>query len=198
MEGRNLAIEAPGRPWAGEDVVGLLVWRAVTAADIDRLPGLRVIVTGSIGFDHIDLDAATRRNIVVCNVPDYCVEEVADTAITLLLSLVRGTVALDRTVREGRWDDHAAGPLLRIADIRLGIIGFGRIGRAVAQRALGLDIACWAADPLLPAAAIAAAGQRRHPPLALCRRRPTRRRRGATRSHAPRLLSDQYRAGATG
>ncbi|HEX3630110.1 MAG TPA: hypothetical protein VHW91_06555 [Candidatus Dormibacteraeota bacterium] len=70
LDGSDLIVEAPPRPWIGDDVVGLLVWQAVSAADIDRLPSLRVIVTGSIGFDHIDLKAAEQRGIWVCNVPD--------------------------------------------------------------------------------------------------------------------------------
>src|SRR2546430_16290329 len=84
-----------------------------------RLPALRVIATGSTGFDHIDTKAAERRRIWVCNVPEYCVEEVADSTIALLLALLRGVVVLDRSVRAGLWDDHAGGPLPRMSDIRL-------------------------------------------------------------------------------
>jgi len=123
-----------------------------------RLPALRVIATGSTGFDHIDTNAATRRRIWVCNVPEYCVEEVADSTIALLLALLRGVVVLDRSVRAGVWDDHAGGPLPRISDTRLGIAGFGRIGRAVARRARGLGIETWASDPVVAAGEIAAAG----------------------------------------
>jgi D-3-phosphoglycerate dehydrogenase / 2-oxoglutarate reductase len=143
-------IAAPARPWTGDDVAGLLIWEQVTAEDIERLPALRAIVTGSIGFDHIDLEAARRRGLWVCHVPDYCVEEVADTTIALLLSLVRGVVALDRSVRDGQWDDHAAGPLRTLADLRLGLVGFGRIGRAVARRSVALGVETWATDPLVP------------------------------------------------
>jgi len=153
-------VDAGTRPWSGEDVVGLLTWEAVDAADIDRLPRLRVIVTGSVGYDHIDVAAAQRRGIWVCNVPDYCVDEMADTTIALTLALVRGVVALDRTVREGRWDDHAAGPLERVSDTRLGLVGFGRIGRAVAARARALGMEVWAHDPLVADVDVADAGAR--------------------------------------
>jgi D-3-phosphoglycerate dehydrogenase len=151
-------VDARPRPWQGDDVVGLLAWDAVRASDLERLPGLRVIATCSVGFDHIDAESAARRGIWVCNVPDYCIEEVADSTLALLLAMLRGVVALDRSVRAGGWDDHAAGPLPRVRAARLGVIGFGRIGRAVAARALALGMEVWAADPLVAASEMAAAG----------------------------------------
>ena len=123
-----------------------------------RLPALKVIATATTGFDNVDTAAAARRGLWVCNVPEYCVQEVADSTIALLLALLRGVVVLDRTVRAGRWDDHAAGPLLQVAGTRLGIAGFGRIGRAVARRARALEIETWAYDPLVADAEIVAAG----------------------------------------
>jgi D-3-phosphoglycerate dehydrogenase / 2-oxoglutarate reductase len=153
-------VEAAPRPWTGDDVVGLLVWDRVSGADIERLPALKVIATCSVGFDHIDVAAATQRGVWVCNVPDYCVEEMADSTIALLLSLLRGVVALDRTVQAGMWDDHAAGPLSRLRGTRLGVVGFGRIGREVAGRALAIGMEVWATDPMVDAHEIAAAGVR--------------------------------------
>jgi phosphoglycerate dehydrogenase-like enzyme len=153
-------VEAQPRPWRGDDVVGLLVWDAVSASDLLRLPGLKVIATCSVGFDHIDTEVAARRGIWVCNVPDYCIEEMADSTLALLLALLRGVVALDRDVRAGGWDDHAAGPLMRLAGTRLGIVGFGRIGRAVAARALALGMEVWATDPLVEASEMRSAGVR--------------------------------------
>ena len=146
----DVTLEARARPWTGDDVVGLLVWQTVTGADMARLPGLQVIATGSAGFDHIDTEAAAQRRIWVCNVPDYCVEEVADSTIALLLALMRGVVVLDRGVRAGSWDDHAAGPLARVSDVRLGIAGFGRIGRAVARRAQALGMETFSNEPFVP------------------------------------------------
>lgn len=154
----DFEVEAPPRPWTGDDVAGLLIWQRLSADDLDRLPALRAIVTGSIGFDHIDLEVARRRGIWVCHVPDYCVDEVADTTMALLLALVRGVVGLDRSVLAGRWDDHAAGPLRSLSHLRLGLIGFGRIGRAVAKRSLGLGIETWANDPLVPDESLTGAG----------------------------------------
>src|ERR671937_2225345 len=90
LAGIDVVIESPPRPWSGDDVIGLLVWKHVTASDMKPLPNLGAIVTGSIGVDHIDLEAARRRGVWVCNVPDYCVEEVADSTIAMLLALLRG------------------------------------------------------------------------------------------------------------
>ena len=146
----------------GDDVVGLLVGidDPVDEVAMAALPALRAVATCSVGFDHIDMAAAARRGVVVCNVPDYCVEEMADSAVTLVLALLRGVVELDRSVRAGRWDLDGAGPLRRIAGTRLGVVGFGRIGRAVARRAVALGMEAWAADPVVPAGEIAAAGAR--------------------------------------
>lgn len=152
--------EARPRPWSGDDVVGLLVWHPVSAADMRRLPGLKVIATCSVGFDHIDVAAAQRRGVWVCNVPDYCVDEMADSTLALLLALLRGVVTLDRSVRSGAWDVYAAGPLARLRGTRLGVIGFGRIGRAVAQRALALGMEVWATDPVVAPREISASGVR--------------------------------------
>jgi D-3-phosphoglycerate dehydrogenase len=78
--------------------------------------------------------------------------------VALLLAVVRGIVELDRKVRSGSWDYAAAGQLRRVADLRLGIVGFGRIGRGVARRARGLGIAVAAYDPHVPAEEMRAAG----------------------------------------
>jgi D-3-phosphoglycerate dehydrogenase len=156
----RVLVETRPRPWSGDDIVGLMVWSTVSAADMERLPSLRVIATASVGHDHIDAEAAAQRGVWVCNVPDYCIEEMADSTIALLLSLARGVVVLDRTVREGAWDDHAAGPLRRLRGTRLGVIGFGRIGRAVAAHAVALGMEVWASDVAVDASEMSAAGVR--------------------------------------
>ena len=160
FDGHTLQIETGNPPWAGDDVLGLVSFEPVRGDDIARLPSLRVIATPSVGFDHIDVAAATERGVWVCNVPDYCVEEMADHALALLLALVRGVVELDRSVRAGGWSHDVAGPLGRAADVRLGVIGFGRIGRAVVgrARALGMDVSAF--DSLVEDDAIASAGVR--------------------------------------
>jgi D-3-phosphoglycerate dehydrogenase len=160
LAGADVLVEGDAPPWSGDDVVALLSFEPVTADDLDRLPSLRVVATPSVGFDHVDVEAATKRGVWVCNVPDYCVDEMADHALALLLALVRGVVELDRSVRTGAWDYEAAGPLRRLSDVRLGIVGFGRIGRALAARALALGIEVRAHDPVVPGAEIEATGAR--------------------------------------
>jgi D-3-phosphoglycerate dehydrogenase / 2-oxoglutarate reductase len=135
-----------------EDVVGVLtIGQPVGAELFAQLPALRVVATATVGFDHIDIDAAEEHGVAVVSVPDYCTQEVADHALALLLGLVRGVVALDRDVRRGGWDAKAAGPLRTVAELRIGIVGLGRIGGAVATRLLALGAEVWVHD-VLPAA----------------------------------------------
>jgi D-3-phosphoglycerate dehydrogenase len=126
-----------------DDVVAALtVLQPVGEELFAQLPVLRVVGTASVGFDRIDVDAAERRGIAVVNVPDYCTQEVADHTLALLYGLVRGIVVLDRDVSGGRWDAKAAGSLRTLAQLRVGIVGLGRIGGAVATRlvALGAEV----------------------------------------------------------
>jgi D-3-phosphoglycerate dehydrogenase len=120
----------------------------VDGALMDALPMLRVIGTASVGYDHVDLEAAEARGIAVVSVPDYCTEEVADHTLALLYGLVRGVVELDRTVGRGAWSARAAGPLRTLAGLRVGIVGLGRTGGAVATRLLALGCEVWANDVL--------------------------------------------------
>jgi D-3-phosphoglycerate dehydrogenase len=158
LEPAGVGVEAGRKPWSGDDVVGVLTWDEFGDADMARLPALKVVATASVGFDHIDTGAALRRGVWVCHVPDYCIDEMADSTLALALALLRGVVMLDRSVREGGWDDHAAGPIQAVAGSRIGIVGFGRIGRAVAARALALGLEVWATDPLVPARDMAQVG----------------------------------------
>ena len=135
-----------------EDVVAVLTIDEPVGAELmDRLPSLRVVATATVGFDHIDIDAADERGVAVVSVPDYCTLEVADHAVALLYALVRGVVTLDGDVRRGSWNPKAAGPLRTLADLRVGIVGLGRIGNAVATRLLALGAEVWAHD-ILPVA----------------------------------------------
>jgi D-3-phosphoglycerate dehydrogenase / 2-oxoglutarate reductase len=162
LDGHELEVVAGGEPWEGDDVVALLIGTdvRVTAEDLARLPALRVVASCSVGYDHVAYEEAEQRGIWVCNVPDYCVEEVADHSLALLLGLLRGIVELDRSVRAGAWDWTAAGDLRKVRGTRLGVIGFGRIGRALAERASALGFEVWATDPAVPPDTIAAADAR--------------------------------------
>jgi D-3-phosphoglycerate dehydrogenase len=135
-------VEVVREPGPEVEVVLLMHEVAFGAVDMDALPALRAVVTGSVGYDRIDVEAAAERGIWVCNVPDYCVDEVADHTLALLLALARGVVALDRDARAGDWDALAAGPLRTLPGMRVGIVGFGRIGSAVGRRleALGCEL----------------------------------------------------------
>jgi D-3-phosphoglycerate dehydrogenase / 2-oxoglutarate reductase len=147
--GDGIRVDAASSPWEGEDVVGLLTGPDFPVGEdgIARLPGLKVVATCSVGYDHVDLGAAAARDVWVCNVPDYCVEEMADSSLALLLALLRGVVVLDRSVRKGGWDHTVAGPLPTLRGTKLAVIGFGRIGRALADRALALGFEVWVVDP---------------------------------------------------
>jgi D-3-phosphoglycerate dehydrogenase len=103
---------------------------------------VRIIARYGIGLDNIAVSAATARGIVVTNVPDYCVHEVAEHTMALLLACTRRVALYDRAVRGGAWDPKIGRPLRRLAGRTLGIVGLGSIGRLVARqaRALGLHV----------------------------------------------------------
>jgi len=134
-----------------DDVVAALTMLEPRVGDelFAQLPALRVVGTATVGFDQIDVDAAEARGIDVVSVPDYCTQEVADHALALLYALLRGIVVLDRDVAAGGWSSKAAGPLRTLAELRVGIVGLGRIGGALATRLLALGAEVWAHD-LLP------------------------------------------------
>jgi D-3-phosphoglycerate dehydrogenase / 2-oxoglutarate reductase len=109
----------------------------------------RIIARYGIGVDNIDLDAAKERGIVVTNVPDYCVDEVADHTIALLLTATRKIVAGDRVVRSGGWGISELRPIHRLRSRTLGLVGFGHIGRAVSVRANALGLSVKIYDPYI-------------------------------------------------
>jgi D-3-phosphoglycerate dehydrogenase / 2-oxoglutarate reductase len=114
---------------------GLIVnLHPVTARIIAALPDCRIISRYGVGYDNVDVAAATAAGVWVANVPDYCVEETADHAIALLLSVVRRTALKDRLIRAGGWKMEGSHPLSRLSAGKLGIIGYGRIGRTVHRK----------------------------------------------------------------
>lgn len=133
----------------------------LTAAVIGSLERCRVIARLGIGVDTVDVGAATAAGIWVTNVPDGSVDEASDHALALLLALTRRVVALDASVRRGEWNTIAvAGPVHRLRGRVLGLVGFGRIARALAPKAAALGLEVWASDPHIEPATIAAAGVR--------------------------------------
>jgi D-3-phosphoglycerate dehydrogenase len=128
----------------------LLNRTVVDAGFFDAAPSCRVIVTYGVGHDHIDLAEAERRGVIVAHVPDYCTEEVADHTVALLLAVARGIGRGDAAVRSGGWGINAIGPLHRLRGRVLGLVGYGRIARAVATRAQAFGLAVVAYDPAFP------------------------------------------------
>ena len=137
-------VTASGRPFAARDAAGL--------------PALRTVVTASVGYDHLDAEGLAARGVSTFCVPHYCSDEVADHALASVLALWRGLPRLDRDRRAGIWDLASDAGLRRVAGSTLGIVGFGRIGRRLARRALALEIEVLAYDPLVDDAAIEEAG----------------------------------------
>lgn len=134
----------------------------VPAALVDAFEQVRIVVQAGVGFNHIDIDACARRGIPVCNTPDYGTREVADHAIGLMLTLVRGIATYDRRlhVRDDAWNTLAlpVPPIRRLSGLVFGVVGLGRIGLAAAMRAraFGMEIAFH--DPHLPEGAELALG----------------------------------------
>jgi len=146
-----------------ENADAIISWHhiALTRNVLFRMRHCRGVVRASVGYDNIDLEAATEAGILVSNVPDYGVEEVSDHTMALILALVRKIPVLDRHCREGGWEWRTAGSILRLRGATLGIVGLGRIGSAVARRAVafGLDVVFF--DPYLPSGIEKAHGIRR-------------------------------------
>jgi D-3-phosphoglycerate dehydrogenase len=131
----------------------------VTANVIAAMEKARVIVRYGIGVDNVDLEAARQRGIPVCNVPDYCIDEVADHTLAFILAVTRNVVANCNGVRGGKWG--LAVPLAQMKNLRdltVGIVGFGRIGREVAARLAPFKCRRLVHDPVVPAVAIRDAG----------------------------------------
>ncbi len=130
-------------------------------ATLALAPHCKGLVRAGVGYNNVDLAAAKKRGITVCNVPDYGTEEVADHALMLLLALARRTHPSDRSMRDGTWDYRVAYGAPRLRGKVLGLIGCGRIGTATALRAkaFGLDVAFY--DPFVPNGLDKALGIRR-------------------------------------
>jgi D-3-phosphoglycerate dehydrogenase len=128
------------------DVVALVTGaEPVRVADVEGFPALKVVLSCSTGTDHLDVAALIDRGLKVCHTPTYCTGEVADHALACVLGGWRGLWGLGAEVRAGRWDPGAL--LRRFDSQRLGIVGLGRIGAALAQRARALGIEVVGCDP---------------------------------------------------
>jgi D-3-phosphoglycerate dehydrogenase / 2-oxoglutarate reductase len=135
---------------AGQGVSAMLTQYArITARVMAELPELRMVGRYGVGYDIVDVEAARERGVWVANVPDYGTEEVAVHALSLALSLLRHLPLYDRDVKAGRWHSTSTGPLYRLKNSTLGVVGLGRIGGTFARRAspwFGRTLGC---DPYL-------------------------------------------------
>ncbi len=122
----------------------------ITAEVLDGAARCRGVIRIGVGYDNIDTRAAGERGIVVCNVPDYGTEEVADHALALLLALARRLFPAVESVRGGLWNPEMTRHAPRLRGQTLGIIGSGRIGSALALRARVLGMRVVIFDPYLP------------------------------------------------
>jgi D-3-phosphoglycerate dehydrogenase len=134
-------------------------YATISARVIGELPDCRVIARYGTGVDIVDVDAATRHNILVTNVPnEWCEDEVADHAVALLLAVARKVTVYDRATRGGVWRWQSGAPIHRLRGSLLGLLSFGAIARAIAARTAGFGMRVTAHDPYMPPEEIAAAG----------------------------------------
>lgn len=138
---------------------------AVPRIVIEKLEKCRAITRMSVGIDHVDLEAATDHGIVVSHCPDYCTDEVADHAMALILALNRQIVFTNEDLHKGAWVDSSyhtreilRGPMAPLRELTVGIVGFGRIGRAVGRRLKPFGSRIIVCDPYLDPAVAASAG----------------------------------------
>jgi D-3-phosphoglycerate dehydrogenase len=133
----------------------LVTYAKITADMIGQMPRCRIISRFGIGVDNVDLDAATAAGIVVTKVPDYCIDEVSDHAMALLLALVRKIPSSNAQVHAGRWEMKAVVPIHRLRGRVLGLVGFGRIPQLVAPKAKAFGLRVIVYDPFVPAGVLA-------------------------------------------
>jgi D-3-phosphoglycerate dehydrogenase / 2-oxoglutarate reductase len=128
----------------------LATYAKITADMIRQMTRCRIISRFGIGVDNVDIPAATERGIVVTKVPDYCIDEVSDHAMALLLSAVRKIPHANSLVQQGRWEMPAVVPIHRLRGTVLGLVGFGRIPQLVAPRAQAFGMRVVSFDPYIP------------------------------------------------
>jgi D-3-phosphoglycerate dehydrogenase / 2-oxoglutarate reductase len=133
----------------------LVTYAKITGDMIGQMTRCRIISRFGIGVDNVDLDAATAAGIVVTKVPDYCIDEVSDHAMALLLALARKIPGSSAQVHAGRWEMKAVVPIHRLRGRILGLVGFGRIPQLVAPKARAFGLRVIVYDPFVQADVIA-------------------------------------------
>lgn len=133
----------------------------VNRSVVSAMAKARAIVRYGIGVDNVDLDAARERGIPVCNVPDYCVDEVADQTLAFILASTRQVVPHARALREGQWGlATALSDIKALRDLTVSVVGFGRIGREVTRRLRAFKCAVLVFDPMVAPDVIEGEGAR--------------------------------------
>jgi D-3-phosphoglycerate dehydrogenase len=136
----------------------LVTYAKLTGELLRQLTRCKVIGRFGLGVDNIDIKAAAERGITVTYVPDYCMAEVSDHAMALLLALARKVTQSNALVQAGRWEMPAVVPLRRLAGQVLGLIGFGNIPRALAPKAKAFGLEVITHDPFVASDVLAVAG----------------------------------------
>lgn len=132
------------------DADGLIVQYApINEVVINNMKKCKVISRYGVGFNNVDVQAASKRGIYVCNVTNYCSNEVADHVMAMLLALHRKLFKLNNSVRNNEWDIRIAKPILSLNETTLGIVGLGNIGRNLARKARAFNINIIAYDPYI-------------------------------------------------
>lgn len=136
----------------------LNTYAPVGARVLENLPNCRVVSRYGVGVNTVDLAAATRQGIYVANVPDYCMDEVSDHALALMLSWARKVTFLNQQIKAGQWDYKLGRPIFRLRGRTLGLVAFGRIPRALTPKALAFGLRVLAYDPYIDQDIIRQAG----------------------------------------
>jgi D-3-phosphoglycerate dehydrogenase len=136
----------------------LTTYAKVTTEIVQQLTKCRIISRFGIGVDNVDIPTATRKGIVVTKVPDYCIDEVSDHAMALLLAIVRKIPFVNGRVQAGRWEMASVVPIHRLRGTVLGLVGFGRIPQLVAPKAQAFGLRVIAYDPYIPEDVMTRAG----------------------------------------
>ena len=136
----------------------LVTYAKVTAEMIGQMTRCRIIARFGIGVDNVDIAAATNASIVVTRVPDYCIDEVSDHTMALLLALARKIPFANSRAHAGRWEMPAVVPIHRLRGSVLGLVGFGRIPQLVAPKAKTFGFRVISYDPFVSAETMRRAG----------------------------------------
>ncbi|HEX9076178.1 MAG TPA: C-terminal binding protein [Anaerolineae bacterium] len=136
----------------------IVCYAKMPASVIEQLKNCKVMARTGIGVDNVDIDAASRKGIVVTNVPEYCEDEVSDHAMAMLLTLIRKIPFANKRAHAGKWETGAVNPIHRLRGRTLGLVGLGKIPKLVAAKAQTFGLHVQTYDPYIPAQAAAKLG----------------------------------------